>query len=197
MRNFRVGAVLVAVFGFTFGAVAQEEDPVHDELRAVRDAMIAAVNDNDPDALMTYLHENVTATWLNGEVSRGPGEVRAYYDRMMTGDDAVVESLSIEPAVERLADIYGNTAVAHGSSQDHYNLTTGMTFDVTTRWSATLVKEGGEWKVVNFHASTGIFDNALLRMAQKSAYGLGAGGLVVGLVLGALAVVIFRKKQRA
>lgn len=178
-------------------ARAQGEDPVHGELRAVRDAMIEAVNKNDAAALLSHLHENVVVTWLNGEVSRGPAEVKAYYDRMMTGEDAIVKTITINPAVERLADIYGNTAVAYGTSDDHYTLSAGMEFAVHSRWSATLYKENDTWTIVNFHASTNMFDNPLLNAARTGAYWAGGGGLIAGIALGGFLVYLKRPKRNA
>ena len=53
------------------GAAAQPaEDPAHAELRALRDALVDAVNKKDVDALLRHLHPDVVVTWLNAEVSR-------------------------------------------------------------------------------------------------------------------------------
>ena len=174
---------------------AQQEDPVHSELRALRDSMIDAINSKDAEAMLSHLHENVIVTWMNGEVSRGPAEVKAYYERMMIGENAVVESVAIKPTVERLADIYGETAVAFGMSDDHFKLKAGMEFDVHSRWSATLIKEGGQWKIVNFHGSTNLFDNPLLNAAKRAVYWSGAGGLVLGIALCGLFVFLMRSKR--
>ncbi len=196
MKYAKVVLALIALLASNF-ARAQEEDPVHNELRAVRDAMIDAVNKNDAAALLSHLHENVIVTWLNGEVSRGPAEVKAYYDRMMTGEDAIVKTIAINPAVERLADFYGDTAIAYGTSDDHYTLSAGMEFAVHSRWSATLFKENGAWKIVNFHASTNMFDNPLLNAARTGAYWSGGVGLIVGIVLGGFLVYLKRPKRNA
>ena len=144
--------------------------------------------------MLSYLHKNVTVTWLNGEVSRGPDEVKAYYDRMMTGDKKVVQRIMIKPEVERLSDLYGDSAVAYGHSDDHFELTSGLSFDVRSRWSATLVKEDGRWKIVSFHASTGLFDNPLLNAAKQTAYWAGGIAAVVGLVAGFVLGKLLRKR---
>src|SRR5438445_3608726 len=96
--------------------LAQEpakEDPVHGELRAVRDSLIEAVNKNDVDKLLGHLHKNVVVIWMDSEVSRRPEGVKAYYDRMRKGDKRIVESMQIKPVVDELSIIYGGaTAVA-------------------------------------------------------------------------------------
>jgi uncharacterized protein (TIGR02246 family) len=187
MRFFVMPALAWAALALAVARAQDDkpkEDPAHDELRAVRDAMVKAVNSNDRDAMLKHLHTNVVVTWLDGSVSRGPDQVRAYYDRMMTGDQRVVESVSINPTVDELSALYGNTAVAWGSSNDHFRLRNGLDFSVKSRWSATLVKEDGRWQIVNFHASTDLFDNALLDVQKRVTYWAGGIAAVVGLAVG-------------
>ena len=62
-----------------------KEDPAHEELRALRKGLVEAIQKNDVDDLLTYLDPDVVVTWQNGEVSRKPDGVKAYYDRMMKG----------------------------------------------------------------------------------------------------------------
>src|SRR5262249_42173303 len=158
---------------------------VHGELRAFRDSIIDAVNQNDRDRLLSFLHKNVVVTWMDGEVSRGREGVKAYYDRMMTGDQRVVDTVQINPAVDELSIVYGGiTAIAFGSSDDEFKLRRGLQFKVHSRWTATLEKEQGKWLIAAFHASTSLFDNPLLNAAKTTIYlAAGFSGLV-GLVLG-------------
>ena len=128
---------------------------------------MGAVNQNDLDALLPLLDKNVIVTWMNGEVSRGPEGVRAYYDRMMKGDKRIVESVTINPEVDELTHLYGDTGVAFGSSRDHFKLTDGRDFEVLSRSSATLVLADGKWRIANFHASANVFDNPILWIAVK------------------------------
>src|SRR5262249_20578000 len=70
-----IGCVLLAA-----GARAQAPGPaasspaaeaVHNELRALRDRAVAAVNKRDPDALMKELDPGIVFTAMNNEVVRG------------------------------------------------------------------------------------------------------------------------------
>jgi ketosteroid isomerase-like protein len=175
----------------------EKEDPVHAELRLIRDDLIKAVNTSDRDLLLKHLHPNITVTWMNGEVSRGPDEVKAYYDRMMSGPSKIVESVTIKPEATRLSDIYGDTAYSHGKSDDHFKLTSGLEFDVQNRWSAVLVKQDGKWKVVGFHASANLFDNPLLNAAKKTAMWAAIIAGVVGLGVGFLGARLLGGKPAA
>src|SRR5687767_6227482 len=93
----------------------EPEDPMHNELRALRQGLVEAVNAGDLDQLLTYLHDDVVVTWLDGVQSRGHDEVREYYRSKTEGEDAIVESFSVDPKVTELSFLYGeDTAVAYG-----------------------------------------------------------------------------------
>ncbi len=163
------------------------DEAMHKALRAMRDAVVGALNKGDMESLLPHLHKNIVFAAMNGEVCHGHDALRAYFNRMMKDPGHIVESLSINPTVDNLTDIYGGTSgVAYGTSVDRYRLTDGQVFDVHARWTATMVMDNGEWKIAGFQSAANIFDNPLLNKAKSALYwGTGvAGGL--GLVLGAL-----------
>ena len=61
-----------------------KDEAVHNELRALRDGLIDAMNKGDIDRELAYMHPNVVVTWHNAEVSRGRDGVRAYLTRMLS-----------------------------------------------------------------------------------------------------------------
>jgi ketosteroid isomerase-like protein len=161
------------------------EDPAHAELRALRKNLVEAINGNHLDQLLDLLDEDVVVTFMNAEVGRKPAGVKAYYERMMNGPNKIVQSITIDPTVDELTHLYGNTGVAFGSSKDHFKLTDGRDFVSETRWTGTLVKKDGKWKVASFHASANAFDNPILWIAvKKTAMWAGIAAGLVGLVLG-------------
>lgn len=179
---------------FILTAVAAE-DPAHNELRAVRDGLLAAMNKGDIEAQLAYLHTNVVVTWHNAEVSRGHDGVRRYLDRMLKGSNKVVEKFSADVTADELSILYGgDTAIAFGSAQEHFTLAGGRQFDFTGRWSATLVKEGGKWLIANLHTSDNIFDNPLLNAAKRMLFWAGVGAGIAGLLIGWL---LGRRGRRA
>src|SRR4030095_10162279 len=91
---------------FTLVANAQEV-PAHNELRAVRDGLLAGKNSGDIEAHLAFLHPNVVVTWHNAEVSRGRDGVRKYLDRMLHGPSKVVEKFGADVKVDELSIIYG------------------------------------------------------------------------------------------
>ena len=180
-------------------AIAQQtEDPAHAQLRTLRDDLVDAMNKRDLNRLMSHLHPDVVVTWQNAEVSRKPEGVKAYISRMLEGPNSIVESFSTAPAVDELTILYGGDAgVAFGSSRDSFRLRSGQSFDLTSRWTATVVNDGGAWKIAAFHSSASLFDNPLLAAAQRWSVTAAVVALIAGFVVGFLVSRIGRRSQRA
>src|SRR5579872_7588838 len=70
------------------------ENPAHQELRQLRDGLLAAMNRGDLEGTLKFLHTNCVITWHNAEVSRGHDGVRSYFNRVMTGPNKIVESFN-------------------------------------------------------------------------------------------------------
>jgi ketosteroid isomerase-like protein len=164
---------------------APDEAALHDELRQLRQAMVEALNGGDVEEMLKHLHRNVIFTAMNAEVCRGPEQVRAYFDRMMKGPGRVVESIRVDPQADALSDLYGGqVAVAYGSSRDDYRLTNGLTMQVNSRWTCSLVREGGRWLITGFHSSASVFDNPVLARAKTAIFKAGGIAAILGLVIG-------------
>jgi ketosteroid isomerase-like protein len=177
------------------------EDPAHAELRAVRTSMIEAFNKRDIDGLLKHLHKDVVVTWQNAEVSRGHAGVKAYYDRTMVGDKSIVVEARAEPEVTDLSILYGgnqpNTAVAYGKLNDSYKLRDGTDLAMNSVFSVVLVKEDGRWQIVNYHASTNLFDNQVTKLAVlKSMTIAGLGGVALGALVGLLLTIAALRMRR-
>jgi uncharacterized protein (TIGR02246 family) len=183
------------ILALSLGGVAAEqppkEDPEHNEIRAVRDAMLTAFDKGDIDGLLKHVHPEVVVTWQSGETSRGRDGVRKYYERMMVGENRTVQSMTSKLDVDDLSRLYNdkNSAIAAGNMTNHFVLKDGMDFDLASRWTATLLKDQGRWQVTAFHISTNMFDNGVLRLILRKSLlwtgiAAGAAGLLAGSVLG-------------
>jgi ketosteroid isomerase-like protein len=160
--------------------------------------MVEAVNKNDIDALLGHLDKTVVVTWMDGQVSRGPQGVKQYIEKMTKGENRKVNSYKTEAEVDELTQLFGETGVATGHSKDQFVLTDGRDLVVSTRWTATLAKKDGKWKVAGFHASTDMFDNPVLHIAvRRTALWTGGIAAAAGLVLGTLAAWLLRRRKQA
>jgi hypothetical protein len=66
-----------------------------------------------------------------------------------------------------------------------YNLL-GRKLEFKSRWTATVVKEGGRWLLASYHISLNALENPILDTAKRSLLWVGLGAGVGGLLLGVL-----------
>ncbi len=161
-----------------------------DARQADRDAMLVilggiekALNDRDISAALEYLDENVIITFQDATVTQGPAAAEEYYNRMMEGAANIVDEFSTVADVSAPAIFHGDTAVAHGTNIDTYVLARGLEFTLNANWSTTLQKRDDQWVVVALHFSADLFDNPLLNNSLRMNKIMGAGGVIVGLLL--------------
>ncbi len=169
-------------------AISPEQ--LHNELRAVRDEMEKALNARDLDGLLKHLDERVVFSTMNGDVVTGHQGVRDYFTKMLSGPGSRVKSVKAHFEATELSRLYGATiATAYGTTDDHYELVDGMSFNMKAQWSTTLQRsEDGTWKILTFHYSANVFDNAVrdleLGMTKKFAIGAAVLALLIGLLVG-------------
>ncbi|MHA6264887.1 YybH family protein [Arenibacterium sp. CAU 1754] len=185
VRLWRLAAVLV----FFLPAVAQaQENPAHEEIRAMRDAMIGAFIERDKDKLLTYFTEDVIFTAMNNEVVRGLEAADVYYDRMMEGSESIVTDLDVDFAVDDLTTLYAQdqTGIAAGDVTTAFKMRAGLEFTVPLRWTAAMVREEDGWKVSALHFSANMFDNPLDSSIRNYLWLMLAAAAVGGLVIGGI-----------
>lgn len=172
----------------TATAASAGDDATHAAIRQLRDDLIATVNGKDADALIGLLHEDVVLTTQDGEqlaTIRGRAAVRDYIDRMLIGPAAGVSQMAVNPVVDELTILHGDDAgIAYGSSTDDYTLRDGSQFTMKTRWSATLVKDDGDWRLAGLHVSSSLFDNPVLDAVKKWTLIAVSVAALVGLLIG-------------
>jgi ketosteroid isomerase-like protein len=177
--------ILLASMLSPAAAQTAEEEALHNELRALKQRLTDALNSSDIDAALQETAPNVVFTAMNNDVAHGHDELKAYFERMMKGDNRIVDDMKVSFEPDQLSTIYGGTnAIAVGSSKAHFKLAQGLEFDVDGRWTADLVKEDGKWQLSAIHYSVNMFDNPLLNNAKNLAWMVGAGAALIGLIAG-------------
>lgn len=158
----------------------------------------AGINDQDIERMVAQMDRRATVTWLNGEVSRGHDEIKAYYQRMVKGEQRILNRYQTNAKVAASARFFadGQLAVADGTMEDEFFPVSRGPFRLSSNWSSTSAKIDGQWKVVSLHLSSNVFTNSLLAEAKDALWIAGGGGAVAGLLLGVLAGRIWRRRQR-
>ncbi len=158
-----------------------EENPAHAELRALRSEVLGAISQGDFDKVLTYVHPNVVITWQNNQVCRGHKGLREFMERMGT---QAFKRHKVPPSPDERTIFYGdNTGLSFGQTVAQYNIL-GKELEVTSRWTATLVKENGRWLLAGYHVSANALDNPLLNGAKKALYWVGGIAGLLGLAIG-------------
>ena len=96
-QNEKLGAPIESTNG------SNTADAIHDQLRALREDFIAAVNTMDCDAVVALLHPEVIVTAQDGKklsVIRRHDGVRKYLNRFLVGQYHNVERLKLNPKVD-------------------------------------------------------------------------------------------------
>jgi ketosteroid isomerase-like protein len=175
---------------FTTGLVSAAEDPAHEELRALRTEIIAAVTKGDIDKVIKHVHPDVVVTWQNSEVCHGALGLKEFFERM---GKKSFKGYKVPPTPDALTLLYGgDTGISYGETIAEYQLL-GRNYEIKSRWTATLVKVDGKWLLAAYHISMNALDNPLLNAAKNALYTAAAIALVAGFFIGK----IFRKRRAA
>jgi len=183
---------LPILFLLTLSAMAQDlsqSDPHaadREQLLKILHEVESSINSQSLERMVQQMDANATVVWANGEVSRGPAEVLAYYDRMVKGKDRILTkymtSAKLHGHARFLGD--GSVAIADGTMEDEFYPVIRGPFRLSSKWTTTAARINGEWKIVGLHLSANVFNNTLLDEAKKALMYVGGGGLLVGLLAG-------------
>ncbi len=162
---------------------SEQADLIHSELRALRETMQRAMNEQNIDAILENVDKNIVFSTMNGDVLHGQNNLRAYFEKMMKGPDRIVDSVTTHFVTDAPSILYENDiAIAFGHSDDIYELAIGKTFTVRPIWSATMIRRNGSWKIANFHYSVNMFDNPILDAQRQLIWIIGIAGIIFALV---------------
>jgi hypothetical protein len=171
-------------------------DPDHEELRALLRTAKDTVNAKNFDALKPLFHEKFSITTVDQKVFINFDDFKAHFAGLFTGANAPLKSITFNPEADALTEFVGdNLGLSHGSSTDTYVFSDGDTRVMTSRWTATLIKDTGKWKILNLHIGTNLLDNPVTEAAKSYVYKVGVGAGLGGLLLGFILAWVMRGKR--
>lgn len=189
-------SVFLLALGIT-GARAQEREQDHEELRAILRSVTDAMNSKNFAALTPLFHEKFSITTVDQKLFTNIADFKAYYEGLYQGENAPLKSITFKPEADALTEFIGeNIGISHGTSTDTFVFSDGDTRVMTSRWTATLFKENGKWKILNVHVGTNLLDNPVISTLESYVYKVGAGTLVAGFIIG-FAIAWFMRRKRA
>lgn len=186
---FRMRLVsLLLLIGLMASPLAAEEDPRaadHEQLRGLLQEAKRAVNAFDLDALGPLLAPGFVLVLADQTLVTDIEGLKAYFQATFKADGAPLRGLHIEPEASALSQfIDDRVAVDYGISNDTYLLRGGQSMAMESRWTTTLVRNGGRWQIQSLHAGVNILDNPILTAARRGSYLWALGGGVFGALLG-------------
>lgn len=189
---------LLAFFSISGMAAEEPDHGIHEELRAVLQQTASAINSGEFDKMLPVLSEQIRATPINQEYLTSRSDVSAYFKKWF-GSGGYLKKLEISLTPDALTELSEDKTwgIVRGKGVEKYILADGRPYELMTRWTATVAKEGdGKWRIRAIHIGTDFLNNPILSEAERAlGFALGGGivgGLLAGLLLGWF---LFRKKK--
>ncbi len=149
-------------------AAAREAD--HEALRALRKKVVTAISGQDLNALKTCFAKEFVFTTVDQTPITSQTDLVAYYERMFQAPDAPLSGMETDADAEILTRFTGpNTGYCYGTAKDTYTLRrNGRRIQIPSRWTCTMVKEEGMWKIAAAHAGVNFLDNPVVEARSMS-----------------------------
>jgi hypothetical protein len=177
-------------------AAAANPEQDHEQLRALLRTAKEAVNAKNFEALKPLFHEKFSITTVDQKVFTSFDDFKAHFANLLTGSSAPLKSITFNPEADALTEFVGdNIGLSHGTSTDTYAFTDGDTRTMSSRWTATLIRDSGKWKILNLHIGANILENPVTEAAKGYVYKVGLGAGLGGLLLGFIIAWVLRGKR--
>ena len=165
------------------------------DIAALLHELEQATNTRDIPRLLRHAAPDIVVVSKNGEMLAGKQALAGYLEKMIGAAPSLreIRSRVLQDGPPLFA---GDMAIAAGRSEDIYVFTTGLQFDITTTWSAALVRQPAGWRIASLHFSFNLFDNPMLDAARTAARVSAGVALLAGLALGLLAAWVTAQLRR-
>lgn len=186
----KVIAVLLisgSALGLAFADVTADKE--HEALRELNQNVTASLNNVDFNAFQQYLTEPFDLVFADQKSITSIQQLKDYYAEMTSEAGGGMESIKFEPTADALTRFIGaNTGITRGTSVDTFTRKDGRKVVINSRWTATVVKDAGKWKITALHAGVNLLDNAYFKLVtgkmKTMMYGAAALAFLIGLGLG-------------
>ena len=198
MKSLALAIALCVMFsGRPLLAQPASDAADHEALRTLKTEVVNAINTRNVQSMDTLLHKPFMSTLISQDSFTDIPRLKAYFDDLFTRPVLRINKMTMEAEVDEPSWIYtGTFAVARGSTKEIYELGDGRTYTIPGRWTATMIKDNGQWKVLAAHTGVNFIDNPVMTAVEKSTMYFGAGGVAVGAVIGFLLGFFIRRKRR-
>ena len=183
------------LFVFSIMTLHADEEADHAALRAMKTAYEEAVNSNNLSKIGPYLGAGVTGVMVTGEPVQGFQGLESYWKKIqaLIGEGG---SYHVQVNPDR-SELFGDLAVAHGTTDDVVRLPSGKQLKFNSLWTAVCRRENGAWKVIRMQATMDPVNNVFTAWKMGTAKLLyGGGGFIAGGLLALVLMRLFRRARR-
>jgi ketosteroid isomerase-like protein len=165
------------------------EEVEHEALRRLKSGYEDAIRNNRIDALAPYFHSDFHGVMVTGRAVNSFADVQQYWRdiRGLIGESGTYTT-TVSP--ERSL-ILGDVALARGTTDDVIKTDDGQEYRFSVLWTATLQKDGGNWKIRTIQGTMDPVGNPFVRefgkrLIVRVSSAVGAATLILGALLGAV-----------
>jgi len=171
---------------------------IHEQLRALLHNVESAVNAQEYDQLAQYFDPKMYVTPSNQETLTAPDQIKPYFEKWF-GPGRFLKSVHMTLTADALTQLNAakDEGVAFGSGLEKYVLSDGRSYDIPTRWTATVIKEAdGQWRIATLHIGVDFTDNPLFNQVKAAVWRYSAIGTAAGLLVGFMLGWLLMRRRR-
>ncbi len=109
--------------GFVDSAESLDRQADHEALRALRNRVVAAIEAQDVDALISCFAEDFAFTTSTQDILTSRSDVQQFIDRMFGGENPLIESVETEMQADVLTRFLAEgVGICYGTARDTYTI---------------------------------------------------------------------------
>jgi uncharacterized protein (TIGR02246 family) len=201
MRHFLGKGLFVVLFlGFSCLSYAQQDarNEDHEKLRALKIRAADAFNKRDAQAIASCFTKEFAVTTIDQTTLTSAAEIEQHFKKVFNSPGSFVTDMKVDPDPEILTRfIDADNGYCYGKNHETYTMKGGRVVPMESRWTASVHKENGEWKITTIHAGINFLNNPVLARTKARAKAMAVGGFAGGVVLTLLCGGIYFRRRSA
>lgn len=200
-KNCLIALALSSLFlgfpAFAEDKPAGKNEADHNELRALKDLCVKAMNENKLELLKDRIdNDHFAVITVANKKFTDFEKFKTHWDSLFKGDKALIKKVVIKPNPDALTEFLApGVGVCHGTSEDTYTFADGDVRTMKIRWTCVVRKVNGQWKLSKIHFSSDLLENPVLESVKGKIYQAGGAGAGAGLLVGLILLFMLRKKS--
>lgn len=201
-RRIRTITVMISALVITtFASPLFAEPPGeadHLELRKMLATVTQAINERDFELLKPILAEPFALTMSDQVTVTNLAGLNEHYAQVFDSGKYPVTGLTVEPTATIPTRFLGDDiGYCFGEAVETYALKVGGSVILTSKWTATMIKVDGSWKLAAAHIGVHFMENPIVDALSASVQKMLYGGLLAGAIAGfLLARFLGRRKSQ-